>query len=130
LSEIAAVCQGYRNMIVEQNRVMIKMAADFQHQIAQLSRAFHQQLTDIEQSYRAAFGMAHVIVPPAPVAVEHGPSFRRGRLPEPPSPEYSSDEDDESTSYESDTEKKIKLWKAEGRRHRVRRQRAKHDSPD
>lgn len=54
LNDINNVCQGYKNLITEQNRTMTKMVSDFQQQTSQLARQFQTSLSDVENSYRAA----------------------------------------------------------------------------
>lgn len=54
LGDINNVCQGYKNLISEQNKTMTKMVSDFQQQTSQLARQFQTSLADVENSYRAA----------------------------------------------------------------------------
>ena len=47
--EITEVCDGYKRMIGEQNRAMVKMSNEFLQQIEQMARTFHAQLASVEQ---------------------------------------------------------------------------------
>jgi hypothetical protein len=116
LAEITAACQAYRNLIVEQNRAMLKMAADFQQQIGQLTRAFHQQLADMEQAYRASYAFAQQ--PALPIERR----LRRRRLAESTTDETYDEEE------ESEADRKVQLWRADGKRKGVRRAQAREGS--
>ena len=105
LNDINSVCQGYRNMIAEQSRTMIKLANDFQQQIAQLTRSFHAQIADVEQSYRMAMGAVPLQAPvPIQPAIQYRPSYPRAALES--ESLYSDDE-----SSESDTQRNVRLWR-------------------
>jgi hypothetical protein len=120
-TEITAVCQGYRNLIAEQNRAMLKMAVEFQQQIAQLTRAFHHQLADMEQAYRASYGFAQqAALAAAPLPIER--RIRRRRTTEAATDESYDEEE------ESETDRKVQLWRADGKRKGVRRVKPRESS--
>jgi hypothetical protein len=121
LTEITNVCQLYRNMIAEQNRAMVKMATDFQQQVAQLARNFQTQISDLDQSYR---GFAYGAVPQPPLLLPApAPSSRRNLIRRKP-PEYDSEDDyidSEHSSEGDDIERNVQLWKQDSQKTRSRR---------
>ena len=81
------------------------MANDFQQQIAQLTRSFHAQIADVEQSYRMAMGAVPMQAPvPMQPITQYRAAYPRAQL-----ESESIYSDDESSG--SETERKVKLWK-------------------
>ena len=54
LDEVTLVCDGYKKLFIEQNKVIHQMVTDFQQQTIQLTRNFNSTINDLELSYRNA----------------------------------------------------------------------------
>lgn len=115
-------------MITDQNRTMIKLVNDFQQQMAQLARQFQTTLSDVENSYRAAYNaytgqpmqmgmqmpmqMPMQLTPSQPTVEQsfrpRGSSSRR---------RYQvSDSDDDSSDY---GDRKVQIYKVGSRRRKI-----------
>jgi hypothetical protein len=111
VSELTIVCQGYRNLVTEQNRVIVQMSADFQHQITQLSRGFQLRLTDLEQSYRNAYGLPPTQALSVPTGVIDRPTVHRENP-----VEWSSNDSYDESEGKSDTEQNVQPWRLDNNR--------------
>jgi hypothetical protein len=67
MGEIDEICRGYRSVIAQQSRVIMKMALDFQQQILQLARSFQRGLAELEMRRRTLNGQAPAAIQAAAV---------------------------------------------------------------
>lgn len=116
LDDVNGVCNSYKKLISEQNKMMTQMVADFQQQASQMTRNFNNTILDIENSYRAAMAVYSnqnaLPSPPLPrklLIKSHRELRKPNRI------EIIS-EDEEVSPVETETDKTIRNWKIESKK--------------